>query len=154
MAIVYSEQKTKWASNTPSEKVQTNELAGRVRVAYGSYTAAADASGTDIEMFNLPNGARVVGAKLGHAPLGSGTTLSVGYTAHTDSSGAAVTADTDAYKAAAASTSAQVVDAFATLALGYGSVTDANEAGLPVCVSIGGGAATGDITLTVLYVTD
>ena len=106
MATVYSVQKTKWSVNNPSEKVNTNELAGRVRVAYGEYTTASTASGDVIEMFNLPNGARIVGAKLGHEALGASTTLSVGYAAHTASDGSAVSAAAAAYKAAAASTSA------------------------------------------------
>jgi len=153
MATVYSTQKT-LLNNNPSEKTKTNEMAGRVRVAHGTYTAASLASGDVIEMFNLPNGARIVGMKLGHAALGAGTTLSVGYAAHTDSSGAAVTAAAAAYKAAAASTSAQVVDAAATLALGFGSETDANQDGVPVTVTMGGAAGTGDITLTCMYVID
>lgn len=154
MATVYSVQKTKWSVNNPSEKVNTNELAGRVRVAYGEYTTASTASGDVIEMFNLPNGARIVGAKLGHEALGGSTTLSVGHAAHTASDGSAVSASAAAYKAAAASTSAQVVDAAATLALGFASVTDANQSGVPVTVTIGGAAATGLVTLTMLYVTD
>lgn len=154
MATVYSIQKTQWGVNNPSEKTKTNELAGRVRIAYGEYEASSLASGDVIEMFNLPNGARIVGAKLGHDALGGSTTLSVGYAAHTDSSGAAVTAAAAAYKAAAASTSAQVVDACSTLALGFASETNADYNGVPVTVTMGGAAGTGTITLTMMYVTD
>jgi len=154
MATVYSIQKTQWGVNDPSEKTKTNEMAGRVRVAYGEYEASALASGDVIEMFNLPNGARIVGAKLGHDALGAGTTLSVGYAAHTDSSGAAVALSAAAYKASAASTAAQVVDGCATLALGFGSETNADYSGVPVTVTMGGAAGTGTITLTMLYVTD
>jgi len=154
MATVYSNQKTQWGVNDPSEKTKTNEMAGRVRVAYGEYEASALASGDVIEMFNLPNGARIVSAKLGYDALGASTTLAVGYAAHTDSSGAAVSASAAAYKAAAASTTAGVVDAAATLALGFASEINADYNGQPVTVTMGGAAGTGTITLTMLYVTD
>ena len=42
MGTVYSDQKTKWDQNDPVEMVKPNEYSGRVRVAYGSYTASAD----------------------------------------------------------------------------------------------------------------
>ena len=64
---------------------------------------------------------------MSHDALGSSTTLSVGYAAHTNAAGTAVSADADEYKAAAASTSAQKVEIAATIALGHGRwVLDAN----------------------------
>ena len=104
--MAYSVQKTKWSQNNPTERVKTNEQAGRLRVAYATYEASAEQS--TIEMFNLPNGARIVAGYLGHDALGSSTTLSVGFAAYTSSAGASVSADVDAYKAAAASTADQV----------------------------------------------
>ena len=100
--MAYSVQKTKWSQNNPTERVKTNEFAGRVRIAYATYEASAEQS--TIEMFNLPNGARIIRGYLGHDALGSSTTLSVGYAAHTTSAGATVALDVDEYKAAAAST--------------------------------------------------
>jgi len=94
--MAYSVQKTKWSQNNPTERVKTNEQAGRLRVAYATYEASAEQS--TIEMFNLPNGARIVAGYLGHDALGSSTTLSVGYAAHTSSAGATVAIDVDAYK--------------------------------------------------------
>ena len=86
--MAYSVQKTKWSQNNPTERVKTNEQAGRLRVAYATYEANAEQS--TIEMFNLPNGARIVAGYLGHDALGSSTTLSVGFAAYTSSAGASV----------------------------------------------------------------
>jgi hypothetical protein len=133
---------------------KANELAGRIRVAHGTYEASSLANGDVIEMFILPDGARVLEGSLAHDALGGSTTLSVGYAAHTNAAGTAVSAAAAAYKAAAASTSAQKVDIMATLALGSGTELDANEDGVPVTVTMGGAAGTGTIELTVKYVVD
>jgi hypothetical protein len=149
---VYSAQKTKWDQTTPALKIKPNEFGGRVRVAYASYEAAAVQD--TIEMFNLPNGARILSGELVHDALGASTTLSVGHAAYTNSAGDAVALDVDEFKAAAASTSITTVDVAATSALGKNSVVDANEDGLPVTVVIGGANATGTIELTMYYVVD
>ncbi len=154
MATVYSIQKTKWNQNVPSEKIDTTELAGRVMVAHAEYEAASLASGDVIQMFNLPNGARIISGRLAHDALGSSTTLSVGYAAYTNAAGTAVSLSAAAYKAAAASTSATAVNAANTIALGENSVVDANKDGLPVSVTMGGAAGTGTIQLTMMYVVD
>lgn len=153
MATVYSAQRTN-SRATPIVKNKANELGGRVRVAHGTYEASSLASGDVIEMFVLPDGARLLQGSLAHDALGASTTLSVGYAAHTDASGTAVSASAAAYKAAAASTSAQKVDVLATLALGSGTEVDANADGMPVTVTMGGAAGTGTIELTVLYAVD
>lgn len=150
--MAYSVQKTKWSQNNPTERVKTNEQAGRIRVAYATYEASAEQS--TIEMFNLPNGARIVAGYLGHDALGSSTTLSVGYAAHTSSAGASVSADVDAYKAAAAST-ADAVTAFpTTMAKLAMSEVDANQDGLPVTVTLSNANGTGTISLEMFYVVD
>ena len=154
MATVYSTQRTTLTQDDPSGFVQANELAGNVRVAYGTYEASSLASGDVIEMFALPNGARILQGQLAHDALGSSTTLSVGFAAHTNSAGTAVSASAAAYKAAAASTSAQIVDIAATLALLNGEEVDANEDGKVVTVTMGGAAGTGSIAVTMLYVVD
>jgi len=154
MATVYSIQKTKWNQNVPSQKIDTTELAGRVRVAHAEYEAASLASGDVIQMFNLPNGSRIISGRLAHDALGSSTTLSVGYAAHTNAAGTAVSASAAAYKAAAASTSATAVNAANTIALGENSLVDADKDGLPVSVTMGGAAGTGTIQLTMMYVID
>ena len=153
MATVYSAQRTN-LRGTPAVMVKANELGGRVRVAHGTYAASSLASGDVVEMFILPDGARLLEGSLAHDALGASTTLSVGYGAHTNAAGTAVTAAAAAYKAAAASTTAQKVDVLATLALGSGSETDANEDGFPVTVTMGGAAGTGNIELTIKYVVD
>ena len=70
--MAYSVQKTKWSQNNPTERINTNEQAGRVRIAYATYEASAEQSTS--EMFNLPDGARLLRGYLGHDALGSGTT--------------------------------------------------------------------------------
>lgn len=150
--MAYSVQKTKWSQNNPTERVKTNEQAGRLRVAYATYEANAEQS--TIEMFNLPNGARIVAGYLGHDALGSSTTLSVGFAAYTSSAGASVSADVDAYKAAAASTADQVVAFPATMAKLAFSEVDANQDGLPVTVTLSNANGTGTISLEMFYVVD
>lgn len=150
--MAYSVQKTKWSQNNPTERVKTNEQAGRLRIAFATYEASAEQS--TIEMFNLPNGARIVAGYLGHDALGSSTTLSVGYAAHTSSAGASVSADVDAYKAAAAST-ADAVTAFpTTMAKLAMSEVDANQDGLPVTVTLAGANGSNTISLEMFYVVD
>jgi hypothetical protein len=153
MATVYSAQRTN-SRATPVVMNKANEMSGRIRVAHGTYEASSLASGDVIEMFIMPDGARLLEGSLAHDALGSSTTLSVGYAAHTNAAGTAVSAAAAAYKAAAASTSAQKIDVIATLALGSGTELDANEDGVPVTVTMGGAAGTGTIELTVKYVLD
>ena len=153
MATVYSAQRTN-SRATPAVMNKANELGGRIRVAHGTYEASALASGDVIEMFVLPDGARLLEGSLAHDALGASTTLSVGYAAHTNAAGTAVSAAAAAYKAAAASTSAQKVDVLATLALGSGTETDTNEDGVAITVTMGGAAGTGTIELTIKYVVD
>ena len=153
MATVYSTQRTN-SRATPAVMNKANEMSGRIRVAHGTYEASSLASGDVIEMFIMPDGARLLEGSLAHDAMGSSTTLSVGYAAHTNAAGTAVSAAAAAYKAAAASTSAQKVDIIATLALGSGTELDANEDGVPVTVTMGGAAGTGTVELTIKYVLD
>ena len=153
MATTYSVQKTKWDQNVPAENLNPTEQHGRIRIAYALYEASAVAVGT-IEMFNLPNGARILSGELVHDALGGGTTASVGHAGYNTSAGVAVTLDVDEFKAAAASTSITTVACAATSALGKNSVIDCDGSGFPVTVVTAGAAATGTIELTMLYVTD
>jgi hypothetical protein len=152
MGTVYSVQKTKWDQDTPTTRIKPIEHKGRVRLSYANYVAAAEQS--DIHMFNLPNGARILRMEVAHAALGASTTLSVGYAAHTNSSGTAVSADVDEYKAAAASTSIAVTGAALTEALGRYTVIDADEDGTPITVSLAGANGTGTISLVCEWVLD
>ena len=154
MATVYSVQKTKWDQNVPSQKIDTTELAGRVRVAFAEYEASSLASGDVVQMFNLPNGARIVSGRLAHDGLGGSATLSVGYAAHTNAAGTAVSLSAAAYKAAGSSASATAANVANTIALGENSIVDANKDGLPVSVTLGGASADGTIQLTMMYVID
>ena len=137
---------------TPSEKVKTNELAGRVRVAFAEYEASAEQS--TIHMFSLPNGARILSGRLAHDALGSSTTLSVGHNEYLDSSESTVAADVDEFKAAASSASASSAAVATTIALGENSVVNANKDGIPVSVTLAGANGTGTIQLHMTYVID
>tara|TARA_R110000796_G_scaffold15760_1_gene49984 strand:- start:30 stop:479 length:450 start_codon:yes stop_codon:yes gene_type:complete len=138
--------------SVPSEKVDTNELAGRVRVAFAEYEAATEQS--TVTMFTIPNGARILSSTLSYDALNSSTTMSVGHGAYVNSAGTTVALDVDEYKAAAASTSAETVVAADTIALGRNSVVDANEDGIPVTVVLAGADGAGTIQLQMLYVLD
>jgi hypothetical protein len=138
--------------SVPSEKVDTNELSGRVRIAFAEYEASAEQS--TVTMFTIPNGARILSGSVSYDALGGSTTIAVGHGAYTDSSGATVALDVDEYKAAAASTSAETVVAADTMALGRNSVVDADEDGIPVTVTLAGNDGTGTIQLQMLYVKD
>ena len=139
-------------ASVPSVKVKTNELAGRVRVAFAEYEAATEQS--TITMFVIPNGARLLSGAVSHDALATSTTLSVGYAAHTKADGTTQALDVDEYKAAAASTSATSSDVLVTMALGKNTVTDANEDGVPVTVTLAGADGAGTIQLQMFYVID
>ena len=137
--------------NTPSVKISTTELHGRVRVAYADFTA--DAAQETINMFKLPDGARIIRGRVNHAALGSSTTLSIGHAAYVNAAGTTVAADVDEYKAAAASTSLTSFNIATTTALGENSVVDAPD-GLIVTATTAGANATGLITVQMTYVLD
>jgi hypothetical protein len=145
-----STQYAKTVAASPS-KISTTELHGRVRVAYADFTSAA--AQETINMFKLPDGARIIGGRLNHAALGSSTTVSVGHAAYTQADGTAVAADVDEYKAAASSASATGSAVASTTALGENSLVDAPD-GLIVTATTAGANATGLITVQMTYVLD
>ena len=145
-----STQYAKTVAASPS-KISTTELHGRVRVAYADFTA--DAAQETINMFKLPDGARIIGGRLNHAALGSSTTVSVGHAAYTQADGTVVALDVDEYKAAASSASATGSAVAATTALGENSLVDAPD-GLIITATTAGANATGLITVQMTYVLD
>ena len=145
-----STQYAKTVAASPS-KISTTELHGRVRVAYADFTSAA--AQETINMFKLPDGARIIGGRLNHAALGSSTTVSVGHAAYTQADGTAVAADVDEYKAAAAATSVSAFNIAASTALGENSLVDSPD-GLVVTATTAGANATGLITVQMTYVLD
>ena len=153
MATVYSAQRTNTRAN-PTVKNQANELGGRVRIAHGTYEASSLASGDVIEMFVLPDNARLISGFLANDALGSSTTLSVGYGAHNNAAGTAVSLSAAAYLAATSTASAAKTQILATLALGSGTEVNANANGMPVTVTLGGATASGTIELTIMYALD
>ena len=138
-------------ASVPSVKVKTNELAGRVRIAYADFTAAG--AQETINMFKLPNGARIIGGRVNHVALGGSTTLSIGHAAYVNAAGTTVAADVDEYKAAAAATSVSAFNIAATTALGENSLVDAPD-GLIVTATTAGANATGKIEVQMTYVLD
>ena len=153
MATRHSVQRTNTRA-TPIVKNPANAMGGRIRVAHGVYEASSLASGDVVEMFTLPDGARLIEGSLAHDALASSTTLSVGFAAHVNAAGTAVSAAPAAYKAAAASTAAQKVDILATLALLSGTETNTNGDGVIVTATMGGAAGTGKIEVTIKYAVD
>ena len=138
--------------DTPSVKLDTNELHGRVRIAYADYTAAG--AQETINMFKLPNGARIIEGRVNHAQLAaSNTTLSIGHAAYVNAAGTTVAADVDEYKAAAAATSVSAFNIANTTALGENSVVDAPD-GLIVTATTAGANATGFLSVAIRYVLD
>jgi hypothetical protein len=145
-----STQYAKTVAASPS-KISTTELHGRVRVAYADFTSAA--AQETINMFKLPDGARIIGGRLNHAALGSSTTVSVGHAAYTQADGTVVALDVDEYKAAASSASATGSAVASTTALGENSLVDAPD-GLIITATTAGANATGLITVQMTYVLD
>ena len=145
-----STQYAKTVAASPS-KISTTELHGRVRVAYADFTSAA--AQETINMFKLPDGARIIGGRVNHAALGSSTTLSIGHAAYVNAAGTTVALDVEEYKAAAASTSLTSFNIANTTALGENSVVDAPD-GLIVTATTAGANATGLITVQMTYVLD
>jgi hypothetical protein len=129
-----STQFAKTVAASPS-KISTTELHGRVRVAYADFTA--NAAQETINMFKLPDGARIIGGRVNHAALGSSTTVSVGHAAYTQADGTVVALDVDEYKAAASSASATGSAVASTTALGENSLVDAPD-GLIVTATTAG----------------
>ena len=154
MATLYSNQKTKWSQNVPSEKIDTNELSGKMRIAFADVTLASAQIGDVVELVNLPNGARIIDGYLTYAALGSSTTLSVGYAAYKNAAGTTVALSATAYLAATSTSSAARTDIFATQALGANSVVDANQDGLPITATLAGGTASGVVQIAIRYVVD
>ena len=122
-----------------------------MRVAYADFTSASDQE--TINMFKLPDGARIIGGRLNHAALNSSTQLSVGHAAYVNAAGTTVAADVDEYKAAASSASATGSAVASTTALGENSVVDAPD-GLIITATTAGANATGLITVQITYVLD
>jgi hypothetical protein len=154
MATLYSTQKTKWSQNVPSEKIKPNETGGRMRIAFADVTLASAAIADVVQMVNLPNGARLIDGYLTNAALGSSTTLSVGYGAYKNAAGTVVALSTAAYLAATSTSSAARTDILATIALGAGSVVDADQDGLPITITLAGGTASGVVQVAIRYVVD
>ena len=145
-----STQYAKTVAASPS-KISTTELHGRVRIAYADFTAAG--AQETINMFKLPDGARIIGGRVNHAALGSSTTVSVGHAVYDNAAGTTVAADVDEYKAAASSASATGSNIAATTALGENSLVDAPD-GLVITATTAGANATGLITVQMTYVLD
>ena len=108
-----------------------------VKVVSGSYTAASTASGTVINLCELPKGAVIHDVVVDTAALGASTTVKVGDGA-----------DDDRFVAASSTSSAATLRG-GVAAKGYRIGTNANDNLLTA--TIGGAAATGKIAFTVLF---
>ena len=99
---VTTEQSTQVTNqNAANAHLEPNEIQGRLRVAFFDFTqgaAAGDANST-MDLIHLPAGRVRVMSKLSYitsSAFGASRVLDIGYTAHTDQGGTAVTADPDA----------------------------------------------------------
>jgi hypothetical protein len=140
MATVKGVSYTK-VTNVPVELVLPRDMHGRVRVMYDTYEASGLANPSTIQLFKMPQDARVIDFKVWHDAMGSGTTLAFGDPG-----------DIDRFAAASASTSAGikvpligVIDTFA----GYTYTAET-----VVSLTSAGGAATGTIHAYIMYVVD
>jgi len=125
-----------------------------MRIAFADVTLASAAIADVVQMVNLPNGARLIDGYLTNAALGTSTTLSVGYAAYKNAAGTTVALSAAAYLAATSTSSAARTDILATIALGAGSVVDADQDGLPITITLAGGTASGVVQVAIRYVVD
>ena len=127
---------------TPSTKVKSAQVHGRMRVAFDTYEASSLASGSDITVARLPKGATVYEVVIFHDALGASSTLKVG-----DSS------DDDRYITATASTSAtgKILMSEDGVIGGFGYE---NTAETDVLITTGGATISGTIKSAVYYTVD
>ena len=123
---------------TPSTKVKSSQVHGRLRVFKDEYEAAGEAIGSTITIARLPRGAVVYDVTLHYDALGTSSTLAVGDAA-----------DADRYIVASASASAgkKILGAIAGFAFEQTAETD-------VMITTAGAAITGTIKSAVYYTVD
>lgn len=144
MATVYSDQQSNANNLSAGTGYTLNNMAsptvGRVQVVVGTYTSTAVASGTVIEMFKLPKGARLIRGYVASGALGTSVTLSVGTDValvKEDLSTALTAAGVANLLAATSHASATLTPFAATRLLGAGGITTA-----PTTVNVVTGGAT------------
>ncbi len=156
MATLYSDQATNYNA-VPQVKNKTQDMAGRIRVAFAKVTLdALTGSGTDsVEMFRLPAGARILEGILSSAALGASTSLVVGHATYKKADGTVVPLDVDEFASTITTTSITNAAICATVALGKFTDVDCDGDGFPVTITtVGAGAATGVVYLMMKYVLD
>ena len=116
----------------------SGEWSGKLRVQYDTYEASSLASGSDISVARLPQGAKVWDVIIHHDALGTSVTLSVG-----DSSSA-----TRYIGATAAATAGKLLMSEDGSIDGFGYEQTAET---DVLITTGGAAATGTIKVAVIY---
>lgn len=117
---------------------------GNLRAKHFTYTFAAAAIADIALLGQLPAGAKVVDINMRNAALGASTTVSLGYRAFNPAS--ALAAAPTAYLAATSTVSA------ATTRGSFAPNKQTED--LYVIAVVGGGAATGQIDVTVFYIFD
>lgn len=127
---------------TPSTKVKSAQVHGRMRVAFDTYEASSLVAGSDITVARLPKGATVYDVVIVHDALGASSTLKVG-----DSS------DDDRYITATASTAAngKIIMSEDGVIGGFGYE---NTAQTDVIITTAGATITGTIKSAVYYTVD
>ena len=150
MADYYGVQATKTLTPTGANIVAAGLLGGRVRCMIDTYEAAAEASGSTIQMGQaLPVGAHVVGVILGHDALGSAT-IAIG-----DADLATRYLDATSVSSAGLLTNftdGDNVDGLGYAVLGTGATASADDT--KILLTVGSAAITGTLVLIVLYTVD
>ena len=133
-----------------------SEQSGTVRVAYATYTLATAAEGTVVNLFEIPKNARLLSGTLVHDDLGTSVELDIGYAAHTSSADAVVALDADKFLDGTDVSSAGKVSFLATVALGFGTIIDTDDAGFVMTATTvdadASNTTSGVITVIVEYV--
>lgn len=154
MATKYGVQATKRENQTIPQLEEQGHTKGQIYSAHDSYTLTADLAAADvIKMMRLPEGARVVDARMVFTDLdGSGGTLDVGWQA---GASAAEAADADGFLAVVDVTSAGSVSMFEDQSSrpGYNK-TFTEEVQVTVATVGDTDATSGTIDLEIWYVID
>jgi len=142
MSTLYAVNKTKSLNPTSDNVLSPGTLGGRVRVLTDQITLAAAQIADVIQIGRgLQAGAIILGIDLQWAALGAASTLDVGDLA-----------DGNRYVAAEATAAAGRQNEILLAGLHYKVGTAANDG--QIALTVGGGAATGQVNITVYYTED
>ncbi len=137
----------------PSEFLHSHEQNGRVRMAYATYEFTGRS--VCVQMFNIPNCARILGFEVSHEALGEGTSASVGHACFRSRDLVMHQADSNAYASQLDTSKISDVPSLAAASLksGRNSLVATDGSGFIVTLT-GHGKVVGKVDLICYYVTD